>query len=109
MGWHGYETTDHADTRTPICQVVLDLFDMRPGGAAVSLRMGETGVSLPESREDREELAEVLQRELKVAMDASSSPSGQWPTAKVNTLERITSIGQSARYRHLCAAPAATC
>ncbi|MFP3881887.1 MAG: hypothetical protein ACLFWH_06165 [Actinomycetota bacterium] len=70
MGWHGYETTDHADTRTPICQVVLDLFDMRPGGAAVSLRMGETGVSLPESREDREELAEVLQRELKVAMDA---------------------------------------
>lgn len=70
MGWYGYETTDHDETGTPICQVVLDLFEMRPGGAAVSLRMGETGRSLPESRKDREELAEALQRELKIAMDA---------------------------------------
>jgi hypothetical protein len=70
MGWYGYETTDHEETRTPICQVVLDLFDTRPGGAAVSLRMGESGGSLPESRDDREELAQALQRELKSAMDA---------------------------------------
>lgn len=70
MGWYGYETTDHEETRTPICQVVLDLFEMGPGGAAVSLRMGETGGSLTESRDDRGELAEALQRELKIAMDA---------------------------------------
>lgn len=70
IGWYGYETIDHAETRTPICQVVLDLFDMRPGGAAVSLRMGENGVSLPESRQNRVELAEALQRELKIATDA---------------------------------------
>lgn len=69
MGWYGYETTDHAETRTPICQVVLDLFDMRPGGAAVSIRIGETGGSLPESRDDREELAETLQREFRIAVD----------------------------------------
>lgn len=70
MGWSGYETTDNDETRAPICQVVLELFEMRPGGAAVSLRMGETGGSLPESREDRVELAETLQHELKIAMDA---------------------------------------
>lgn len=55
---------------TPICQVVVDLFDMRPGGAAVSLRMGEAGGRLPESREDREELAEALQREFQTALGA---------------------------------------
>jgi hypothetical protein len=32
--------------------------------------MGESGGSLPESRDDREELAQALQRELKSAMDA---------------------------------------
>lgn len=47
MGWYGYETTDHDETGIPICQVVLDLFEMRPGGAAVSLRMGETGQESP--------------------------------------------------------------
>jgi hypothetical protein len=70
MGWLSYETTDHEETRTPICQVVLDLFEMRPGGAAVSLRMGETGGTLPEAREDREKLAEAVQRELKIALGA---------------------------------------
>jgi hypothetical protein len=38
MGWYGYEATGHIETRTPICQVVLDLFDTSPGQAAVSLR-----------------------------------------------------------------------
>lgn len=70
MGWHGYESTGHTDNTIPICQVVVDLFDMRPGGAAVSLRMGEAGGSLPGSREDREELAEALQREFQTAMGA---------------------------------------
>lgn len=69
MGWYGYETTDHDETRTPICQVVLDLFDTSPGEASVSLRMGESGGSLPESRNDREELAEALQRELEIALN----------------------------------------
>lgn len=70
MGWYRYEAMDHEETRTPSCQVVLDLFEMRPGGAAVSLRMGDRGGSLPESRDGREELAEALQRELEIAMDA---------------------------------------
>lgn len=70
MGWYGYETTGHDETRIPICQVVLDLFDTSPGETAVSLRMGETGGSLPESRDDREELAEALQRELEIALSA---------------------------------------
>lgn len=39
MGWYGYETTGSNETRTPICQVVLDLFDTSPGQAGVSLRM----------------------------------------------------------------------
>lgn len=69
MGWHGYETRHHKETRPPICQVVLDLFEMQPGGAAVSLRMGEIGGNLPEARDDRERLAEALQRELKIAVD----------------------------------------
>lgn len=70
MGWHGYEAPHQNETRTPICQVVLDLFDTSPGQAGVSLRMGESGGSLPESRKDREELAEALQRELEVALNA---------------------------------------
>lgn len=70
MGWHGYETTAHTDNTTPICHVVVDLFEMRPGGAAVSLRMGESGGDLPESREDREELAEALKREFQTAIEA---------------------------------------
>jgi hypothetical protein len=70
MGWYGYETKGHNETRTPICRVVLDLFDTSPGGAAVSIRMGESGGSLPASRDDREELAEVLQRELEIALSA---------------------------------------
>jgi hypothetical protein len=70
MGWYGYETTGHNETRTPICQVVLDLFDTRPGQAGVSLRMGESGGSIPESREVLEELAEALQRELEAALNA---------------------------------------
>lgn len=47
MGWHGYETRHHKETRPPICEVVLDFFEMQPGGAAVSLRMGEVGGTSP--------------------------------------------------------------
>lgn len=69
MGWYGYETTGHNETEAPVCQVVVDLFDTSPGRAAVSLRMGESGGSLPESREDREELAEAIRRELETALN----------------------------------------
>ena len=70
MDWHGYEATGSSATRNPICRVVLDLFDTSPGQAAVSLRMGESGGCLPESRDGREALAEALQRELEVALNA---------------------------------------
>lgn len=49
MGWCGYETTCHNQTRIPICQVVLDLFDASPGEAAVSLRrLRQSGGSIQE-------------------------------------------------------------
>lgn len=68
MGWYGYETTRHEETRSPICRVVLDLFDLKPGGAAVSIHMGESGGNLPQSHDEREALAEVLQGEFEAAM-----------------------------------------
>jgi hypothetical protein len=69
MGWYGYETTGQEERRPPICRVVLDLVDTRLGGAAVSIRVHASGGHLPPSREDREALAEVLQSELKTALD----------------------------------------
>jgi hypothetical protein len=69
MGWYGYESTgQEKESRTPICQVVMDLFDTRPGGSAVSIRMGDADGDQPDSQQDREALAEVLQRELEIGL-----------------------------------------
>lgn len=69
MSWHGYESTSDQETRTPVCQVVLDLFDTDPGGSAMSIRMGEAGGDLPRSQQDRKALAEVIVREVEAAVD----------------------------------------
>jgi len=70
MGWYGYESTGQKDTRSPICRVVIDLFDTRPGGSAVSIRMGDEGGDLPDSHKDREALADMLKRELEIGLEA---------------------------------------
>lgn len=69
MSWFGYERMGQVESRPPICRVVLDLFDTTPGGAAVSIQMGEPGGSLPDSQQDRAALAEVLRRELMTALN----------------------------------------
>lgn len=49
--------------------LVVELYDWRPGGASLHLRMGESGGSLPEAAEDRSKLAAVLKREVAKALD----------------------------------------
>lgn len=73
MAWHGYESTGQVESEHPMCRVVLDLLDLEPGAAAVSIRMGaDASRALSELRDDRLALAEALKREFSTAVDSDS-------------------------------------